>query len=416
MKKDSIFFTITITFIVSILLIIVSFTILYKGSEKRETHFLNKRSIDISQIVLRECAHNGISKELKENLAEMNFSIITDPKEQNSILRNKNLIVKWVKHKRRAVIQYLILDGKHLIYIHTPLNRIILRDDSQIINHQNTILAIFLVILFAFIFLYITTLKKLKPLKTLKNQVKDFGDEEFDIDCANSNKDEISQLANEFDKSAKKLKKIKESRNIFIRNIMHELKTPITKGKFLAKLPQTQDNQDKMQRVFYRLEALNNEFASIEELISTKRVLDKKEYYLADIIDNAVDILMCDEDEVIKDFENIKVSIDFKLFSIAIKNLLDNGIKYSTNKKVKIKTQGAKIIFENLGEKLIYPLNNYFEPFFKGDDIKLNQSFGLGLYILKHILDANNYDIEYKYEDGINKFILLKIGEQKVLL
>ena len=115
---------------------------------------------------------------------------------------------------------------------------------------------------------------------------------------------------------------------------------------------------------------------------------------------------MCDEDEVIMKFENIKINVDFNLFAIAMKNLLDNGIKYSSNKQVTIKTKDNKIIIENIGEKLNYPLEDYFEPFFKGDDTKSNQSFGLGLYIIKHILDANGYTIEYLYQDGINRFII----------
>ncbi len=406
MNRNSIFFTITITFIISIILIMVSFTVLYNSSMQRENNFINKRSMDVSKMVLRECMHNGLSKELEEHLSQINFSIKTKPIEQNKILQDKNLILKWTKKNRRVVMQYLKLGDKHLVYIRTPRHNMILIDNYKTINYQNRILAIFLVILFAFIILYTITIKKLKPLKTLKDKVKNLADEEFDLDCATTKNDEISQLANEFDKSAKKLKMIKESRNVFIRNIMHELKTPITKGKFLTQLPQTSENTDKMQKVFYRLESLISEFASVEELISSKKTLDKKEYYLADVIDNAIDILMCDKDEVIEEFNNIKINIDFKLFSIAIKNLLDNGIKHSTNKQVIIKTEDAKIIFENLGNKLKYPLENYFEPFFKGDDIKSNQSFGLGLYIIKHILDANNYKLIYEYKDGINRFIL----------
>ncbi|MDX9757272.1 MAG: ArsS family sensor histidine kinase, partial [Sulfurimonas sp.] len=221
-----------------------------------------------------------------------------------------------------------------------------------------------------------------------------------------SNNDEISQLSNEFYKSAKKLKKLKESRNVFIRNIMHELKTPITKGKFLMQLPQTDQNVESMQKVFYRLESLINEFASIEELISTKKELEIKNYYLEDIIDNAVDILMCNDDEVIKEFENIKIDVDFNLFSIAVKNLLDNGVKYSKDKKIVIKNDADKLIFENEGIELSYPIENYFEPFFRGGDAKSNQSFGLGLYIVKHILDAHNLKLKYEYENNINRFII----------
>ncbi len=405
LNKNSIFFTITITFLISVILIMISFTVLYKSSEKREEHFNNKRDMDVSRMILRECRHNGISKELRENLLEMNF-LVVDDKTEKTILQNQNLIVKKTFQNKMEMIQYLKLDNKSFVYITTPRYTILLENQKQNHNHKFTLIIIFLVILSIFIFLYFITINKLKPLIILKKQMKDFADEKFDIDCATNKKDEISQLANEFDRTAKKLKKIKESRNVFIRNIMHELKTPITKGQILVQLPQTKENIEMMQKVFYRLEALISEFTTIEELISTKKVLDKKGYFLADIIDEASDILMCNDDEVVIDIENIKVNVDFVLFSIAIKNLLDNGIKYSVDKKVVVKTQENKIIFENIGDKLVYPIENYFEPFFKGNDVKSNQSFGLGLYIVKHILVAHNYTIEYSYENGINKFVL----------
>mgnify|MGYP006433336483 CR=1 FL=1 len=242
-KNQSIFFTITITFLISILLIIVSFTVLYKTSEKREEHFINNRNVDVSRMVLKECNHRGVSNELKDNLQEMKYTLICNFKEQDKMLNNNDLILLHTSRIRRAVIQYIKLDEKYIIHITTPRNSIILVDNHEKTNKPYTLLAIFLVIFSAFILLYITTIKKLIPLKILKDQMKNLADEKFDIDCATTKQDEISQLANEFDKSAKKLKSIKESRDIFMRNIMHELKTPITKGKFLTQLPQNKQLQ-----------------------------------------------------------------------------------------------------------------------------------------------------------------------------
>lgn len=406
MKKNSIFFTITVTFIFSILLIVISFSVLYQSMQEREKFFMNKQNSSIAQMVLRESMHQKVSSNLQEYLEQMNFTLITNPMEQQKLLKDKNLTVERVSKKRRMSIEYLKIKGRYLVHIHTPRNKILLINNNTIKNHQYKIFVIFIVILLAFIFLYTTTIKKLKPLKQLQKKVKNFGEEEFDVDCRTSNEDEISLLANEFDAAAKKLKKLKDSRNIFIRNIMHELKTPITKGRFLTQLPKTEQNSETMDKVFYRLESLINEFASIEELISSKKDLNSKEYYLQDLVDNAMDILMCDEMEVTQEFDNIKLNVEFDLFSIAIKNLLDNALKYSSNKNVTIKTQGNSIVFQNQGEPLKYPLQSYFEPFFKGNEVKSNQSFGLGLYIIKHILDAHGYILKYDYEEGVNRFLI----------
>ncbi|WP_455757259.1 ArsS family sensor histidine kinase [Sulfurimonas sp.] len=407
MKNRSILFTVNITFIISFILISVSFIFLYNANEKRENFLIHKRSVEIAKMFIYEYKEHGLTQKLTRDLERFNFSIILDEKEIKNILDDKDLKTKRTKKNRRARFRNLELNGISLIYIKTKKFKAILKDNTVISNDKSISILIYLAIVAVFLFLYLSIVNKLKPLKQLNKVVENFGNEEFDFELSTTNEDEISKLMNEFESSAKKLKKLKESRNIFIRNIMHELKTPITKGKILIHLPQSEENIDTMQKVFYRLEALINEFAAIEELISTKKELQRQEYYLEDIIDNAVDILMCDEEEVVKEFENTKLSIDFDIFSIAIKNLLDNGIKYSKEKKVELKTVDNQIIFENVGERLEYPLESYFEPFFRGDDVKSNQSFGLGLYIVKHILDAHSMKLRYEYKKGINRFIIV---------
>ena len=403
MNKSSIYFSITITFVALFIFILISFAVLYKGSQKRDELFSYKRSFDIGRSIKNKL--HTISKELKEYLELMDFEIV---KEKHRILENTHKHLKWQKKKKAHILVSFELENRNYLHIKNSKGDILLLDKYEIDDFRTVIFFVFLSMLFAFTLLYFNTIRKLKPLKKLQENIKNMGEEKFDIICISSKKDEISQLANEFDKSAKKLKALKESRNVFIRNIMHELKTPITKGQFLTQLPSTDENKQSMQKVFYRLESLINEFASIEELISTKNKIEKKEYFLSDIVDNASDLLMSDEENIYQEFEDIRIEVDFKLFSIAVKNLMDNGIKYSYDKQVHIKTEGSSIIFENKGEQLVSPLEEYFEAFFKAEKIKSNQSFGLGLYIVKHILDANKFSLKYEYVDGISRFIILK--------
>jgi two-component system OmpR family sensor kinase len=408
MKKESIFFTISITFAVALTLILISFFILLSSNEKREHHFIAKSNMEATKFFLRQYRQSAPTKELRDNLKILNFSLITNKNIQNKILNDKDTHILHIEKKKRhnITIKALNSDAKNYVYISTPYDSFMLLNNNTGPSDKYMLISVFIFIILAFIFLYISTIKKLKPLQTLQKKVQNLANEEFDIDCATTKKDEISLLANEFDKTAKNLKSLKESRNIFIRNIMHELKTPITKGRFLTELEQTQENNLKMQKVFFRLESLINEFASIEELLSSKKALNKKSYFLDDIVDNAIDILMCDEHQIIKNYDNIKIDADFKLFSIALKNLIDNALKYSKDKAVTITTKDKNIIFKNNGDALKYPLENYFEPFFKGDDIRSNQSFGLGLYIIKHILDANGYKLSYSYTNEVNHFTL----------
>ena len=353
----------------------------------------------------------GIDENFLKNLEEIDYTLFLDIAKINAITYNPETKVLVEKNhpKSNDVFRILNLERKNYIYIKKRNDTLLIRDNSDSSsNSQLYITLVFSILLITIILVYLITLRKLIPLKILKDKVKTLGDENFDFECCNSNsKDEVSLLGMEFKKTALKLKSLKEARNIFIRNIMHELKTPITKGRFLTQLEQNAENNEKLKSVFNRLESLINEFASIEELISSSKNIEKKFYYLEDVVDNAKDILMIEDEYVISKYDNKKIEINFKLFSIAIKNLIDNAIKYSPNKEVTIKNENENIIFENLGEQLKYPLSDYFEPFFSNED-KSKDSFGLGLYIIFNILKANNYTLEYEYIDGINRFTCKK--------
>ena len=410
MNRQSIFFTITVSFIISVLLVIISFLILITNNHRvKEGQFLDKY-IPIVKMVMRQ-ERLGIDDNFLKNLEEMGYLYYADISEINAITYNPQtkIIVEKNDPRNNDIFRVLTLDDKNYIYTKKRNNTLLIKDgNSSTSNSQLYISLVFAILLITIILVYLITLRKLIPLKILKDKVKTLGNENFDFECCNSNsKDEVSLLGMEFKKTALKLKSLKEARNIFIRNIMHELKTPITKGKFLTQLEQNEENNEKLKSVFTRLESLINEFASIEELISSSKNIEKKIYFLEDIIDNAKDILMIEDEHVIGKFENKKLEINFKLFSIAIKNLIDNAVKYSPNKEVIIKNENENIIFENQGEILENPLESYFEPFSSNEN-KSKDSFGLGLYIVHNILKANAYTLEYEHIDGINRFICRK--------
>ena len=411
MNKQSIFFTILVSFLISIVLVIISFLVLITHDYRMKEGQLLDKYHPVIRLLNKQ---DFISSEhLLRNLEEMNYKLIVDKNEVQNILNNsktKLLVEKGHPVRNDELFRILNLEETNYLYLQKRGNFLLIKDENSPSesNSQIYISLVFAILFVTIILIYLVTLKKLRPLKLLKDSVKTLGDEKFDFEFDNlKGKDEVSLLALEFKKTASKLKSLKEARNIFIRNIMHELKTPITKGKLLTQLELNEQNNEKLKSVFNRLESLINEFATIEELISSSKTIEKKSYFLDDIVDNAKDILMVDEDDVLLEYENQKLDVNFKLFSIAVKNLIDNGIKYSFDKKVTIKSSNQEIIFENSGKKLEFPLENYFEPFFSNED-KSKDSFGLGLYIVHNILKANGYTLKYEFKDEINRFICKK--------
>ncbi len=381
------------------------------GNHQAFKHSLLEKYKPIARIILSHHNQKKSNIENQEYLKSLNYAIIKEKSLINDILSNPKLEILVQKNTARAFkLKILKVKNRQFIYL-KKRNKIFLIEDKNetIENPINYTILVFIIIFIALVLSFILTIKKLIPLKILKDKVSILGDEDFDFDFKNiDKKDEVSLLAIEFKNTAKKLKNIKEARNVFIRNIMHELKTPITKGRFLTQIPRNEQNDEKLKKVFIRLESLINEFASIEELISSHKNIEKNFYFLDDIVDNAKDILMIEDEKIVSLYKNKKLQVNFKLFSIAIKNLIDNAIKYSKDKKVIIENEDEDIIFKNNGEKLKYDLEKYYEPFFANED-KAKNSFGLGLYIVNHILKANNYILDYKYENGINIFTCKKI-------
>ncbi|WP_363323111.1 ArsS family sensor histidine kinase [Aliarcobacter butzleri] len=259
-------------------------------------------------------------------------------------------------------------------------------------------------ILLLWFFMFIE--KKLKPLISLKKDMKNLSNGNLQISTKTDGKDEISQVAKEFDVALKQLKELRDSRNLFLRNIMHEFKTPITKGRLITDIYEDSERKFILIRVFQRLEYLLSEFAKIEELTSGKITLDKRKYYVVDLIEQAFDILLLEEDVIEVEYSHeLKIEVDFELFSIALKNLIDNAIKYKTEQKPKIIINENSIQIINKGKELSKDIKEYFKPF-NHDYETATSGLGLGLYISNNIIKIHKFELNYIYEDGYHSFFI----------
>lgn len=185
---------------------------------------------------------------------------------------------------------------------------------------------------------------------------------------------------------------------------MHELKTPITKGLITLEMIDANNKyKERLVGTFTRLETLINEFAAIEQITSGATFINRKKYNILDIMDEAKEIAMNDDTNIQICMEEIFfVNVDFKLFTTAIKNMIDNGLKHSEDTFVQIHINHNFICFKNKGKELNQRLEYYTQAFTQGGNQK--DSFGLGLYIVNTILEAHKMRLDYEYKDGTNAF------------
>lgn len=247
-------------------------------------------------------------------------------------------------------------------------------------------------------------LKKLTPLHRLKNAIINFKEGDTHLDVPIEGKDEISQITQEFNLALEKIASMKEARSLFLRNILHELKTPIMKGSLTTDCFEASENQERLKRIFNRMDYLLGEFSKMERFSSGEININAREYRFVDILDHTCDILMCDKKNITIKGEDsaLLINVDFELFAIALKNLLDNALKYSTAKPTLIILSQA-IEICSVGDPLSEENRHFSKPFNRTYESSMT-GLGLGLYITHSILEKHGYKLEYHYTSGVNCF------------
>jgi two-component system OmpR family sensor kinase len=404
--KNSVFATITFVFIIAFLGISSAMYFLLTILQQQVEGEINRKYSVISYAVLVQVRSLKKEEELLRQLKNYGLTPITDYKKATSIV-NKAEVKGYYKYLL-GESKILKVDDKYYLHIEDSRISILLEDNSyKPSNIGYVLVSVYILIIAVLILAYYMTIKKLKPLKALRKEIDRFAKGDLMVNCKTQGQDEIARVANALDKAISNIRQLNSSRKLFLRNIMHELKTPITKGMITLEMLPESKQQERLKRVFLRLENLINEFASIEKITSGIKIEENfKTIRIVDIIDEAIDIAMINQNsiEIINEDEDVTIEGDFKLFSIAIKNLIDNAIKYSHDSKAVIKFNKQRIIIANRGEKLKQSLEYYVKPFTQEESA--TSGFGLGLYIVVTILEAHKKELLYKHKNNTNYFTI----------
>jgi len=331
-------------------------------------------------------------------LESQNFSVIKD---KAKILQIEHYFKDKGKYKKYAVDHYKL---QRIVLINNDRFKLVLSNKNRAKFPIKRVI-VFSIVFVLVIMLYFWVIRSLKPLSELKLKIQKFSKGDLNIECKSDKKDEIAEVANEFDHAVKMIRELIQSRQLFLRAIMHELKTPIGKGRLVSEMLSDEKSKDRLNKIFERLNLLIDEFAKIEKITSRHYELHKKPYKMSDILEASIDMLLIDNPTqyICLDIkEDFILEVDFELFALVLKNLIDNAIKYSSDKKVHICINHSHITISNKGEALQGELEEYFKPFHRSKG-----GLGLGIYIVKHILDMHNMKIVYIHKDGVNSFTIL---------
>lgn len=227
---------------------------------------------------------------------------------------------------------------------------------------------------------------------------------------------ELKAALSEFEKFKEKTESLEQSRQEFVSNVSHELKTPLASVKVLAdSLTSFPDAPIDMYKEFMtditaeidRETKIINDLLSLVKLDRKAAALNIEQISLNDMIESILKMLKplaekSGVDLVIESFRPVMCDADPVKLSLAIMNLVENGIKY--NKK-----NGAVHVTLNSDKNYAYirvedtgigmpkdALNHIFERFYRVDKSHSKEigGTGLGLSIVKEIIALHGGEIK----------------------
>lgn len=279
-----------------------------------------------------------------------------------------------------------------------------------------------LVILFVVLFLlsFVIFSKLIKKIKNKLDRLHEgvlhlFKDGENTIQVDIGENNELSEITKSLNSYLEKQADIIYSREELLRNISHELKTPIAKGKFMIEKTHNKDDNQILQdinTIFYDIEKLTNTLLQREKL--NFAVLKTNTFKVSSLILESLSKLSIeDETKVIVDVENdFTIKADFYYLTMALKNLIDNAMKYAKEFPIVIGSEDNKIYVKNIANKLSNDLIYYIQPFTR--EPNQQQGHGLGLNIVNKILELHGFDLKYEYKDTYIVFSIIFVKSKNL--
>lgn len=297
--------------------------------------------------------------------------------------------------------------------------------NAKLENIQNAmiwglLIAITLTVILSFAFAG----ESLKPIARINQEVSTISGQDFKKKISTgNNKDEIAQLATNFNQMLSRIEQAFEMQKSFVSNASHELRTPLAaiKSEIQVALEKDrgseeykeilrsldQDNQRMIQLINGLLQLARSEQGESNLMHKPVRVdevlFEVQEELLGQHTDYNVFI---DFEEIVEEDEPLTVMGNRPLLKTLFNNLFENACKYSDNHtaEVKIKFNKINLIISitDTGHGISKEdQERVFEPFYRTASAANYKGHGIGLSICKRITDIHKGKIVVRSEVGV---------------
>ncbi len=291
----------------------------------------------------------------------------------------------------------------------------------------------FFILFMAVLILRLILKKELRPLQELNENAKNIAEGFYHQRIVVNRKDEVGQLGENFNKMAEavevrtnRLRESEQRKTIFMGDLTHELKTPMTaiSGYAQTLLSARISDEDREEALTYiieqcrRLERLSRKMTNLLEL-GQNAELELEEVAIKKLFSSAA--MSC---EMILKKKKIALEIveqgeyfivDFDLMTDVLINLLDNAVKASEEgAKIVLRATDRCIEVQDFGRGIPKDeQNKILEPFYMVDKSRSrkNGGAGLGLALVSLILEKHNIKMSIVSELGEGSRFILKFPE-----
>ncbi|MFR7590835.1 MAG: ATP-binding protein [Longibaculum sp.] len=322
---------------------------------------------------------------------------------------------------RKVAKIYDIHNQKYIILVQKDIGR------REMIFVDSAMIAVFCMLVAGSITFLIIADIIVKPISRLNKATNELSKGNYRVRVNYSGNDEIARLNRSFNQMAQQLAKQEETRQQFISDVSHEFQTPLTAIQGFATILKNEQLPDEQRKKYAdiilfhskRLSTLSKNMLQLTILEGEDVKLDVSEFSLIEQLDRVIetqDNLAASKNieiEFNKPKNDIVIEADESRLEQVWINLVNNAIKYTNENgvvtiTVKKTSKEVEVMIEDTGVGMSKEaISHIFERFYRQDKSRSIEGNGLGLSIVKRIIDLHEgiIDVESR-EDGGSKFII----------
>ena len=308
------------------------------------------------------------------------------------------------------------IDGVMLVSISTGE----IRDSIEILEHRGNLLMLAIIIL-VLVLGYLLSRSLVKPFTRVSKAIEELTDGYLDEEISVPDYSETQMLSSVFNKMLKRMKVLDDSRQEFVANVSHELKTPMTSIKVLADSLVGQEDvpvelyKEFMQDIAVEIDRENKIITDLLALVKMDKKasdLNIEKVNINELMESILKRLKPIADKkkvelVLETYRPIVAEVDEVKLSLALSNLVENGIKYNVE-------DGWVHVTLNADHKYFYvtvadsgvgipkdSIDKIFERFYRVDKSHSREigGTGLGLAITRNAIAMHRGAVKVKSEE-----------------